>query len=284
MNSKKNKCVLKIVILSVICIIGCEDDNNEPNMEFIYPLSVGNSWEYEKLITLNFDSLATYNGLTDTTYYSTGFVEIIAYEVIFDSLEVYNFATTLNEDGNIFTGNEYYNNNNNGLFGYGYTQGSMITPKSDQKYSYLMFKNKKFNNVREIINWIEKGNYGNEYSKEDSIIFDPVKSLDYPLEEGKQWIYRTETHDGEPFRIDKKILEWDEIEVIAGKFNCWKIQFLYLEVGWDVDIDFYDYISEKGLVKRILGLNDMECYDEDGNFLGYLDYIEETILIDCTIE
>lgn len=279
MRRKNLVWVLQIIILSVICIIGCEDNNNKPNMEFIYPLSIGNNWQYEKLLTFDFDSLATHNGLTDTTYYSTGFVEIIAYEVIFDSLEVYNFATTLNEDGNIFTGNEYYNNKDNSLFSYGYLHPLMMTPKVNQKYAYLIFKNKKFNNVREIINWIEKGYYGNEYSKEDSIIFDPVKSLDYPLEEGKQWIYKTE-----PGRIDKKILEWYEIEVPAGNFNCWKIQFLYLEEGWDDDIDFYDYISEEGLVKRILEINDIECYDEDANFLGYMDIIEETTLIDYTIE
>jgi len=281
-----------IIIIVILFFVGCNifhsDNNNQQNSDFKYPLSIGNSWQYEKLFTLDFDSLATYNGLSDTTYYSSGLVEIIDNEVIFDTLDAYNFETTIDEDGNIFTGNEYYNNNDDGLFCYGYTNPSMITPKVEQEYAYIMFKNKKFNNVTEIINWIEKGYYGNEYSKEDSIFFDPVKSLDYPLEEGKQWIYRTETYDGEPFRIDKKILEWDEIEVTAGKFNCWKIQWFVNPFGsvpnWDENIIWFDYISEEGLVKRILEFNGMECYDEDGIFLGYMDCIEETTLINYTIE
>ena len=288
MRRKNLVWVLQIIILSVICIIGCEDNNNKPNMEFIYPLSIGNNWQYENIFTLDFDSLATQNGLSDTIYYSSGLVEIIDNEVIFDTLEAFNLKSTLNEDGNIFTGNEYYNNKENCLFSYGYLHPLMMTPKVNQKYAYLIFKNKKFNNVREIINWIKKGYYGNEYSKEDSIIFDPVKSLDYPLEEGKQWIYRTETCDGKPWRIDKKILEWEEIEVPAGKFNCWRIQWFNNPFGsgpnWDEDIVMFDYISEKGLVKRIIEFKNSEAYDAEGNFIGYLDTKDEKILTEYAIE
>ena len=181
-----------IIIIVILFFVGCNifhsDNNNQQNSDFKYPLSIGNSWQYEKLFTLDFDSLATYNGLSDTTYYSSGLVEIIDNEVIFDTLDAYNFETTIDEDGNIFTGNEYYNTEDNSLISYGYIHPQMMTPKVEQEYAYIMFKNKKFINVTEIINWIEKGYYGNEYSKKDSIIFDPVKSLDYPLEEGKQWI------------------------------------------------------------------------------------------------
>ncbi len=49
MKSKKILLILRIIILSMICIIGCENDKDKPNMDFVYPLTVGNSWEYEKL-------------------------------------------------------------------------------------------------------------------------------------------------------------------------------------------------------------------------------------------
>ncbi|MCD4817791.1 MAG: hypothetical protein K8S23_03765 [Candidatus Cloacimonetes bacterium] len=277
----KNKMfwLLQIIILTIICIVGCDGNDNQPNMEYIYPLAIGNSWQYEKTYKLNFDSLATKYGLSDTTYYSSGLVEIVNYEVIFDTLEVFNLKSTINEEGNISVGYEYYNNIDNALFDYGYTSPKMITPKTEQKYSYIMFRNKRFNNVREVLNWVKKRCSNNEFSREDSINYDPVKSLEYPLKKGKQWIFRTE-----PWGMDKKVLGWEKVDVAAGKFDCWKIQFLYTDEDWNIEIIFYDYISEKGFVKRIVKINGLNCYDENGEFLGYVDTIEETILIDYEIK
>ena len=74
MRNKKNVVVLQIIILAVICFIGCENENNNPNMDFIYPLAIGNSWQYDLIFTIDYDSTATSNGLADTTYSSTGLV------------------------------------------------------------------------------------------------------------------------------------------------------------------------------------------------------------------
>lgn len=280
MGSKKNVLVLQIIILAVICIIGCENDNDKPNMDFIYPLAIGNSWQYDMIFTLDFDSLATSNGLIDTTHYSTGSVEIITNEIIFDSLEVYNFETTLTETGNAFTGNEYYNNNDNCLFCYGYTQGYMITPKTNNNFAFIIFDEKKFNDVREVFNYLEKGIIVDEYSKDDSIYYDPVKTLEYPLEEDKQWMYRTSNN---PWRIDKTIIGKENIDVPAGNFNCWKIQWTYPESSWNDNIEFYDFISQDGLIKRVIEFKNSECIDELGNFIGYLNSTEEKYLTDYQI-
>ncbi|NQV18793.1 MAG: hypothetical protein HQ534_09650 [Armatimonadetes bacterium] len=278
MKSKNLLLILRIIILSMICIIGCENDNVKPNMDFVYPLTVGNSWEYEKLFTLDFDSLATFNGLTDTTFYSTGFVEIIAYEVIFDSLEVYNFSTTITEDGNVLTGNEFYNNNDNSLISYGYINPFMFTPKSNENFVSIIFDDKKFSDVREIFDYIKRGIIGNDYSKNDSIYYDPVKCLEYPLRENNQWIYRT--YD---IRIDKTIIGVEKIDVPAGEFNCWKIQWTYPELSFNDDIEFYDFVSHEGLVQRLIEFKNMAYIDEFGNFIGYLNSTEETYLTDYQI-
>ena len=275
MRSKKNVWVLQLIILVVICIIGCENDNDNPNLDFIYPLTIGNSWQYETTYTLDFDSLATYNGLNDTILYYTGSVEIIAHEVIFDSLEVYNFATIMNESGNIFTGNKYYNNNDDGLFCYGHTNGSMITPKTNNKKTFIKFDSKIFNNVKEIFNYIVKDEIGNQFSKDDSIYYDLVKTLEYPLEEDNQWIYRS--YD---IRIDKTIIGWKEIDVPAGEFICWKIQWTYPESSFNDDIEFYDFVSPEGLVQRLIEVKNLTCIDEFGNTIGYLDSTEERYLTD----
>jgi len=277
----KNVLLLSLIISTLFLILGCDDDASKPDMEFQYPLTIGNSWQYENNYTIIFDSLATYNGLSDTTFYSSGAVEIVESTVIFDTLDVYDFETNINENGNILTGNEYYNVNDNLLISYGYINPMMITPKIEQKFSYLKFKDRNFNNVKEIVEWIKKGHSENEY-KDDDITYDPVTSLDYPLEEDKQWVYRYETYDGEPWRIDKKILNWEEIIVSAGSFNCWRIRWYNNPFGsgtnWDEDIVQYDYIAEIGLVKRILEILNIECYDEDNNFIGIMTWTEESSL------
>lgn len=285
MKNKNLVLAFLIISLSLICIIGCSDDDNDLYVDFTYPLAIGNNWKYENIFEL---SLRTHNSSFNMAYRSSGSVEIIGEEVIFDTLEVFNFKSVLNEGDNIYTGNGYYNHKDSALFRYGYTQPQIMTPKVDQKYAYLMFKNKKFNNVREIINWIEKGSYVSEYSKEDSIIFDPVKSLDYPLEAGKQWIYRTETYNGQPYRIDKKVLEWDKITVPAGEFICCQIQWLINPFGstpdWDEDIVFLDVISEKGLVRRIIDFRNIEVYDAEDNLTAHLRVRYQQILTEYTIE
>lgn len=278
MRSKKNVWLLSIIILAVICIIGCESDNDKPNMDFVYPLTVGNSWDYETRLALDYDSLATYNGLNDTILYHTGSVEIIANEVIFDSLEVYNFASIMNENGNIFTGNRYYNNNDDGLFCYAHTNVSNILPKTNNNNIYIRFDNKIFNNVREILNYIVNNETIVPISKDDSLYFDLEKTLEYPLEEDNEWICRT--YD---LRTDKIIIGWEEIDVPVGEFNCWKIQYSFPELNGNEDITVYDFVSKYGIVKRFSEVKNLECIDEDGNLIGYFIFTEESYLTDFQI-
>lgn len=278
MRSKKNVWLLLIMILAVICIIGCESDNDKPNMDFVYPLTVGNIWEYEATFTLDYDSLATYNGLNDTILYHTESVEIIANEVIFDSLEAYNFASIMNQNGYIYTGNRYYNNNDDGLFCYAHTNVSSISPKTNNNNIYIKFDNKIFNNVREIFDYIVNGEIIEQFSKDDSIEYDLEKTLEYPLEEDNQWICRT--YD---LRTDKTIIGWEEIDIPVGEFNCWKIQYSYPELNWNDDVKVYDFVSKDGLVKRFSEVKNQECIDEDGNFLGYLITTSEMYLTDYQV-
>jgi hypothetical protein len=279
MNSKRNVLIVQILILTVLCIIGCDNDNNNPNMNFTYPLAVGNSWQYDLIFTEENDSLAASSGLKDTVFFSTGLVEIITKEIIFDTLEVYNLATTLAEHGNEICSNQYYNNEDTGLMNYGYHGVSMITPKKDEDAVFISFDNKQFNNVREVFRYIERG-IEIDYARGDSIYYDPVKCLEYPLEEGNQWVYRTSDN---PWKVDKTIIGQESVEVPAGEFDCWKIHWTYPESDWDDNIFFYDYVSQEGLVKRFIELRNMESVDEDGDVIGYFNATEEKYLTDFHI-
>lgn len=265
-----------LILLTLTCITGCDDDNYEPNMDFFYPLAVGNVWEYDTTYTYDYDSLATYNGLTDTTFYSNASVEIISNEVIFDSIQVYNFATTLDQAGNISTGNQYFNNAGNCLFNYGYTSPGVHIPKSNTNSTFFKFDDKIFCNVEEVFEYIKRGLIQSEYAKDDSINYDPVTCLEYPLEMHNYWMYRA---PGNPLAIDKEIVGLEWIEVPAGRFYCWKIRWIYPESDLNDNIDIYDFVSQDGLVKRELEVRNMAIYgDPFGEPTGNLDAFEETYL------
>ncbi len=288
---KRRLFIYSMALVAFLTITSCNlfksGDSNMPDMNFIYPLWVGNYWNYEKLTVYDFDDGATSNGLSDTSFYSAASVEIIDREIIFDEFYCYNFKSTLNEDGTLYVGNEYYNNTETQLIDYGYTNPYMLTPKVEKDIAYLTFKGKKFNNIQEIIHLVEKGYCNFGQTKNDSILFDQVQCLVYPLKKGNEWSYRTETYDGEPWRIDKKILGWTRIEVPAGNFNCWRIQWFNNPFGsgtdWDEDIIEFDYIAEQGLIKRILELDNLTCYDYSGNLLGTLTYSEILTLDEYSI-
>jgi len=278
-----NKCWLLLMILFVLLIISsCDNDNKGTDTDFEYPISVGSSWDYDIVSWWDFDSLATSNGFEDITFYETESVEVISQEIVFDTLQAYKFKTTTIQETNISTKNHFYDNIDNNFICYGYRKHQFPTSKIEQSYAFLKFRDRKFNTLNEIIEWVELGFLHNEHSRDDSLIYDPVVDLDYPLEEGKQWIYRTNTNEGEPWRIDKKIIDQVEIEVPAGKFNCWEVQWLSnpLEAGPDLDEDFvsFDYIAKEGLIKRVVELKNIECYESSDHILGYLNHKTESVL------
>jgi hypothetical protein len=258
---------LVLVVIGIgLWFSGCQNvDHDDGNMDFEYPLTVGNSWEYDKIYTLNFDAEANSNGYNDTTYYYNGNVEIVNYEVIFDTLEVFNFETNLYEDGSLYHGNEYYNVEDSCLIQFAYT---------------MLYMLKDYEDIRQIYDLLQTGVMSVNYAQRDTIYYDPAIVFDYPLEMDKQWSYRS---SGSSILIDKTIIASKVISVMAGNFNCWEIRWTYPESSWIDDINFLDYVSEEGLIKRYIEYNNMECVDEYGNIVGYLDSVMEYILIDFVL-
>ena len=278
---KKLVWLFQLIIISTILIsfAGCDkDDDDSPNMDFKYPLTVGNSWDYELLFIDDYDSLAESIGYCDDTLNYTASVEIISNEMIFDSIETFNFKIIEEVYAGIYQTNEYYNNIAHNFINYGYTSGSMITPKIDQQKQYIVFNDIKFDNILELSKWITNGSRLTKFTK-DSIIYDPVNTLVYPLEEGRTWIYR---EPNQPFGIDKKIIGTEIISTSAGEFNCWKIEWIYTDSLFQ-DIEFFDYIAEEGLVRRIIK-SQFYIANEIGEIIGTSDFIEEQILVDFIVK
>jgi|GEM_PF-4547804 len=277
----KNRLNVKVrsILLSIVCIaflLSCDkdDDDSSNDMDFQYPLKVGNSWKYDYVVSFDYDSIAESNGYTDQIYYYLETLDIISYEKMFqDSIPVYNFYTTEDDGEQQISGNHYYNVSGDSLIQFGYYHaGAGISPKLSKK-NYI-FAGKTFQDPKDIIRWINYGFSNQTYLKEDSTYYDPVTVYKYPFELDNEWVYR----QSYPWRMIKKVSDLEKVITQAGGFDCWKVETFYPDFQ-DVDFSYFDHISEIGLVKRTWEDAPGTVTDEYGTPMGTFTFKWEKTLI-----
>jgi hypothetical protein len=123
----------------------------------------------------------------------------------------------------------------------------------------------------------------------DSLYYEqhPVQELAYPLEVGRNWIYRS-TDMGDSWYMEKEVVGREQIDVPAGSFPC-----LVTEIRWDFDndgeldpemIEGYDYTCGAGGVKRRFTLFDLLVINDIGDTLGTFDLVEQYELTDYGLQ
>jgi hypothetical protein len=234
------------------------------NSIFSYPLKINNQWEYARSFTrfnIRPDSLVPDSFLTIT---STHVIKVMRKETLRDSIETFVLKETLAEAIQTNHRESFYTNEIDGLYFHAYNEPGFVIPKVSKR-NKICFKDFYFNSIQEITPYITKAITANRIVQ-DSLIYEipPLISLKYPLEMGSEWIYRP---TGKPWRIDKKIIGLERLEVPAGIFLCYKIQWLYdfnHDSEWDEDIVFYDFISEVGLLKRSITFLNIQVSSDPG--------------------
>jgi len=283
MNKYKMKTIYyALVLISFFSFLVCEKNKNplspEPD-QFIYPIKIGNQWEYNRIFFF-FNRRPDFI-MTQDTIFSLVVMEITREKILNNSIKTYLFLEAINEMGSVFTGESYYTNQKDGLYRYAYRykSTSLVIPKTNLK-NKILFKGRYFNNVSDITYFLTK--MINSYNLiSDSIIYEtpPLLAIKYPLAINSQWTYRVVE---QRWYIDKKIITKEIVQVPAGKFDCYKIQWLYdfdNNSQWDDDIIFYDYICNKGLIKRSMIFKDCVATNETGDSLGLFDVKDESVLV-----
>lgn len=249
MRSSEFVLLLLLMIFSTSCIFN--SDNDDEN-DFIYPLSIGNIWEYKRQWNLYYysDSLEI-KEYTDTVTYSSDISVSITDEVTLNGdIDTYKMTGIENDGMMTFEGTQYYRNNEDGLYIYAYLGSGVYLPK-DVAGEYICFKGKKFKNFHALSNYIQEITPILSLQS-DTIIYEepPIKTIHYPIKIGKQWTYR---EAGNPWRMDRKVTNRVNLEIEIGSFDCYTIKFIYdldEDGEWDDDIWITDYISKQGLIKR----------------------------------
>ena len=246
--------------------------------QFVYPMEIGNQWEYHRVITLfNFrpDSITNINLYPDTIDLQV-IVKIENKQTLGNTTDTYKFVESA--DSLFLDSESYYSNNEDGLYLQAYKSPGTMFPKSGLN-SPLKYKENSFSNIFNFRHFILYPVRHTSYQL-DSLHYEdpPILIIKYPYQIGEQWHFRSEAG---LFQIDKKIIHKENVTVPPGRYECYKIQYLYdldLDNQWDDGIEFYDYLGKEGLLKRTLLVRDIQVMDENAQLIGLLDYKEESVL------
>jgi hypothetical protein len=265
-----------ILFFILITINNCDNPVKSDNFDSTFPLAIGNQWHYDR--TLTTFNIRPYSNITiDSTTLSISIdVEITGTESLENINKAFVLLEKTEEEFRTYYSTSYYANSDSGLFLYAYKGGGTVLPKLPQNYS-IRFKDIYFEQLSQIVPYFNDTILP-KAQLSDSIIYErfPVKVLQYPLSIGSQWLFG----DIEIVTIYKKAISKEIVEVPAGKFDCYKIQYLYEpneDYKW-TNITSYDYVNQNGLIKRSVLIKDVEILNEQGQQIGLIDFKDEYLL------
>jgi len=263
-----------LLLLGLLFVLSCDKENpleNDKLKDFVYPLSIGNTWIYEGTLSSEYydnsqSSNNSYITLKDTIIIDSLYSEV---DNIF-RFKTIRFEERSDNSTKSFEGHQYISNKTNGLFHHGYeSSGSLTLPRSTSTKKKYKINNVLFTH-NELINFVL--NRFSDITWED----EPLMSLKYPIQNNEQWTYRNVNN---PWRMDRLVIE---------KTNeIFKVQTLYdidEDSSWDVNMKvFHTYTFDKGLINYDVLIDSLMRTDEFGNELGLTKFQSNLYLIEHQI-
>lgn len=277
------------VISGLFLFISCATENNPVfpfQQDLTFPLQEGITWEYQRtLIILPHPSTkaATDSVVSDTVRYRVT-VQVMGK----DTLEGVGEAFRLLELGRLlgkdspseYWAEAYYQLQEDGLYQVAYRRSGFALPRRPHDDARLTFLGKTFPSARELADFVEQ-QVPRSSILDDSLIIEqsPARVLPNPLAVGKTWLFRDVPG---LFRIDKTIDGLANLETPLGKIQAYSVRYLYTSyIGPDLtaNIDFRDFVSEIGLVRRILQIKNIAATTQEGETTNSFDMRDEIVLL-----
>ena len=239
-------------LITILCLclfwFSCEEDNSENSLEYIYPMTLGNTWVYEMNLTYEIIS-GDDCGMMDNYFQS----DTIIIDSIYSEIDnIYRFKDIMlstrptiggyENDTLLNIGYSYFSNSDNGLHYHGNTDNSSSVAPWSEHFEGVFKINEQLFTETQLIELF--------FNRNDCWEDPPRLSIKYPIVENEQWIWRELTNscgndiEPIPFRMDKIVKE------ING--NTFTIQVLYdlnEDSEWDENIKVYKTYSENGLIE-----------------------------------
>ena len=254
-----------------------------PDNGTTFPLAAGTRWTYvsrDTAIHIVPDSLAQYawvKQLVDTTKRFVS-LEILRRQLLHDTLDTYVCQEVdSSEPGPVLTSQYYYANRDSGLYLYArsgeYHAG--LLPFSTFPQVHRLSREAYSTNRRHIPMSVLQ-DFLRDVGLSDTLYeTSPRQALKYPMTVGQEWIYRPS-----PSGLSRRIVALENVSVPAGVFLCYKIQTTIEDYP---GVELFDFLSEKGLIKRSLLIRSFSITTPDGpEVLGVYDLLRETNLVSVT--
>jgi hypothetical protein len=253
--SIKNHFKILFITIGFILLNRCDKETIDSFNK--YPSDIGNKWIYDKtLILIPFDTDSTLQYSAAETLRNEIIVEVDKI-VMLDKIkiETLQFSSKETSTSEIIC-YQYYSNNKDGLIYYAYSG-----------VSYDVFAKKKNSDEFADLNFLIF--YPGYIKNSDDSLFyleNPSISLKYPLRVGLNWVYVK----NDIAEIEKSIIDIVEISTDAGKFECYKIKYVYKKYPATNKIDYFEYYGSKGLIKREICIDKVAITDAYGHIIKYV--------------
>jgi hypothetical protein len=273
---KTIKVAVAIFYSCLIFYLSCSSPT-EPDEEIIFPLKVGNKWEYKfTSYEYNFRPDSVLQVISPQIDSAHIIIEIKEKTILGDSIESFLFTCIKESELSTSIDTFYYFINDDKLF--------CLTPNPIRT---TLPKNSSLFNNSNIISF--NTDFITLYMKPTDRFttfypqqLEKATVFDYPLKKDKQWNFFTSTQDGWRYKIDKKVCFEEKQLVPAGQFSCFRIQWLFDFFGegiWDEDKMYLDFVANEGLIQRVFIDKNIDATDETGKHFCTFDLYQEFELV-----
>jgi hypothetical protein len=251
-----------------------------------YPLATGNQWHYIRQLSIfNFRPSGADTTSPETTITFTTDVNMLG-QVLVNGSEAWKVQTIEHEDGQTFTGYDFYSQIHDSLRLIAYTTPTVpIEPVQKYRYhanfSYQGFSSPSFT---ELLRHIEGYRQAGMNVSSDSLYYEegPVTSFVFPVRFMSAWDYRLPDYFP-GWLMRKKVIGTSVIQVNNFLYPTYKIQWYWdtnRSGSWNPNLDGYEYLSSSGLLRRELILKNfvMTSPQSPEDTLGLFDYKEDYVV------
>lgn len=267
------KYLFKLILLIIIGlgIISCEKEKYSQNPTqqtgYKYPLKNGNSWNYHRTVFIEYFNASDSTTIIDRdTFDSDYLIQNENIENLTDSIVAFKLLSTNLTSGVISI--EYCNNNSQGLFCYAYKINDGAEPFPNKVRNMHLKSNLMIPIMTNILSIND--------IKTDSLTYEnpPALIISYPIIYNTKWTLRT----SDQMTVYKEIIGNENITINQVNHNCYKIRYSYSDNIIE-NIDFVDYVSVVGLVKRRILIKNIIMTNEFGDTTDTtVNFLEETKL------
>lgn len=248
-----------LILLFTAALLSCDKKDEKPLYPNVvtYPMTIGSQWTYDRKIILDHFESENSDKVVATDTFKFVVKVWVDKDTILNGKQVR--MVKAREVGGTCTSVNYYFLDDEGLKTYAYKNAGLIV--FAQTGVHL------------------KSTAENILSEGDPILYEnpPTLNVKLPLIPGSRWTYRQPTETNS-LQIDKEVTGAETLKLIDQSFDCYKVNFIFFDEPQKSGTLITEWISDKGLIKRISAFKKAAFVKEDGQILGYVKNTETLTL------